>query len=115
MASSISLEYLQSIEGAANGLATLDSSGTIPVVQLPAIAITSPYKGSYADYLTLATAFPTGSVADYAYVEDEAVFYYWNQELGSPSWIPQTITENDYSLLSAAAKSQVPYIIIPNI
>lgn len=113
MASSISLEYLRSIEGAANGLATLDGTGKVPVAQLPAVAIASPYKGSYADYVTLATAIPTGERADYAYVEDEEVFYYWNEELGSPSWIPQTIDTTTYDLLTAVQKAQVPYIIIP--
>lgn len=115
MASSISLEYLRSIEGAANGLATLDGSGKVPVSQIPTSALESPYKGSYADYLTLATAIPTGERADYAYVEDEEVFYYWNSELGSPSWIPQTITPTAYDLLTATQKAQVPYIIIPEV
>lgn len=113
MASAISYEYLVSIEGVANGLATLDGTGKVPVTQIPTVALESPYKGSYADYITLATAIPTGERADYAYVEDEEVFYYWNQELGSPSWVPQTIDTIAYNLLTTTQKAQLPYIIIP--
>lgn len=113
MASSVSYEYLVSIEGVANGIATLDGSGTIPVSQLPAVAVESPFKGSFADYIALATAIPTGSRADYAYVIDEEVFYYWNGELGSPSWVPQTIDTTAYNLLTTVQKAQLPYIIIP--
>lgn len=113
MSSAISYEYLSSIEGSANGLATLDGTGKIPVAQLPTVALENPYKGSYADYITLATAIPTGSRADYAYVEDEEVFYYWNGELGSPSWVPQTIDTVSYNLLTTTQKAQLPYIIIP--
>jgi len=118
VASSVSLEYLQSIQGAANGLATLDSTGAVPLSQLPP-AIISPFKGEFADETSLETAFPVGTIAEYAYVDATNSFWYWNAGLTStdtpdaPAWVNQEITDTDYLALSATAQAMVPYIIIP--
>jgi len=112
MASSISLEYLLSIEGVANGLATLDSSGLIPAAQIPPAAM-DVFKGEYATESDLTTAFPTGSIAQYAYVDATSSFWYWNGKLATPAWVNQLVTSTDYLALTAAQQSVVPYIIIP--
>lgn len=112
MASAISLEYLQSIRGQANGLATLDAGGKLPVSQLPDSAIET-YKGEYADQAALTAAYPTAILADYAYVTSTLSFWYWNARLAAPAWVNQQITAADYTALSAAEKSVVPYIIVP--
>ena len=109
MASAISLEYLVSLEGVANGLATLDSSGVIPAAQLPADAV-SPFKGTFADSSALPA---TGILADYAYVTDTGTFWYWNPGLATPGWANQNITLADYNALPEAAKAQMPYILVP--
>lgn len=111
MSSSISYEYLKSIEGASNGLATLDSNSKIPLSQLPSSVIET-YKGEYATSSALITAYPTASLADYAYVTATNSFWYWNKSLTTPAWVNQQITETDYLALSASAKSVVPYIIV---
>lgn len=112
MASSISLEYLQSIEGAANGLATLDGSGYIPVSQLPPGAVET-YKGEFETVAALTTDYPTGNTADYAYVTGDLTYYYWNSALTTPAWVNQKITAAAYTALTAAQKAEVPYIIVP--
>ena len=115
MASAISLEYLQSIQSQPGGLATLTPSGdtypgTVPENQLPPNA-KSPFKGSFADSANLETAYPTGSMADFAYVTADLAFYYWDDI--SASWVNQNITASAYAALSASEKSVVPWIIIP--
>ena len=112
MSSAISLEYLNSIEGVANGLATLDGTGKVPIAQLPGGAIET-YKGEYETLLALETEYPTANLADYAYVTADLAFYYWNSKMATPSWVNQNITVINYNLLSASEKSAVPYIIIP--
>lgn len=111
MASSISYEYLISIEGVANGLATLDGTGKVPVSQLPDASIET-YKGQFADEAAIILAYPTAALADYAWNIATASFWYWNEALAIPAWVDQTITATDYNLLSAAEKAAVPYIII---
>ena len=111
MANAVSYEYLKSIQGVANGIPTLDNSGTIPTSQLPA-AVVSPFKGEFADEPTLTTAFPTASLADYAFVDDTGSFWYWNAGLAVPAWVNQEIGETDYLALSALAQSMVPYLIV---
>lgn len=111
MASSVSLELLNAKSGAANGLATLDGTGKVPVTQLPAAAIET-YKGEYATSVLLIAAFPTGLLADYAYVTATLSYWYWNAALGTPAWVNQQITEAAYLLLSAAEQAAVPYIIV---
>ena len=117
MASSVSLEYLKSLEGAANGIATLDSAGTIPISQLP--ATTNIFEGVFADAASLEAAFPTANIADFAFVTATNSFWYWNAGLTStdtpavPSWVNQNITDVAYLALSTTAQAMVPYIIIP--
>ncbi len=111
MASSISYEFYQSKLGVANGVATLDGSGYIPVAQLPPGAIET-YKGEFATSTALIAAYPTGSLADYAYVTDTLSYWYWNDALSTPAWVNQEITEAAYTALSAAEKAAVPYIVI---
>ena len=111
MSSSISYEYLNSIKGVANGLATLDGTGKVPMSQIPAGAVET-FKGEYADLTALTTAYPTSNIGDYAYVTADLAFYYWNSKLAVPSWVNQNITAVNYALLTASEKSAVPYIII---
>lgn len=112
MASSVSYELLQAKQGAANGIATLDGTGKVPVSQLPSEAIET-YKGEYATSAALTTAYPSASLADYAYVIATNSYWYWNDALTVPAWVNQQITEAAYALLSTAEKEAVPYIIIP--
>lgn len=111
MSSAISLEYLQSITGAKNGLATL-VDGKIPSSQLPASAA-GAFKGEYATITDLTTAHPTGNLGDYAYLTQAAGFFYWNAKLTAAAWVPQNITAANYSILVSAEKAAVPYIIVP--
>ena len=114
MASAVSLEYLISLLGAPGGIPVLDDSGEIPISQLPNII--ALFKGRFADEAALVTAFPTASLACYAYVDDTLSFWYWNPDLEStlvPAWVNQEITETDYNLLTDLAKSMVPYLVVP--
>ena len=116
MASAISLEYLQSLQGAANGIATLDSTGVVPLTQLPA-SVMGLFKGQYVDSTTLEAAYPTATIAEFAYVTATNSFWYWNDGLTStdtpsePAWVNQEISATDYLALSVTAQSMVPYII----
>jgi len=92
MASSVSLEYLNSVL----------EKDTI-------------YKGQFADDTALETAYLTASLADFAYVDSTSSFWYWNAGLDTPAWADQNITDTDYLSLSPAAQSMVPYIIVPSI
>ena len=112
MASAVSYEYLKSIMGIPNGIPTLDDDGEIPEGQLPPSAI-SPYKGQFTDEAELADEFPTGILADYAFVDETATFWYWNTGLITPAWVNQEINEADYLNLSDTAKGMVPYMIVP--
>lgn len=114
MSSAISYEYLVSIEGAPNGLATLDGSGYVPASQLPPSAIET-YKGVFANETALTTAYPTGSTADYAFVTADLAYFYWNDALVTPAWVNQNITVSNYTALTDAQKAQVPYVIIPDV
>ena len=113
MASAVSYEYLKSIQGAPNGIPTLDSGGEIPVAQLPS-SVMSPFKGEFADEEELVLDYPTAELADYAYVDDTSSFWYWNPGLSVPAWVNQEIAEADYLLLTPAEMSMVPYIVVPN-
>jgi len=113
MASAVSLEYLKSLLGSENGIATLDNDGLIPIIQLPPEML-SPFKGQFADEAELLAAYPLAGMADYAYVDDTLSFWYWNDGLATPVWVNQEIIEDDYDLLSDIEKSMVPYIIIPD-
>jgi len=113
MANAVSYEYLKSIQGVANGIPTLNSSGTIPTSQLPASTV-NPFKGQFVDESALTTALPTASLADYAFVDDTGSFWYWNAGLSTPAWVDQQIEETDYLSLSDLAKGMVPYLIVPD-
>ena len=112
MSSAISYEYLNSVKAAANGLATLDGTGKVPLTQLPGGAIET-YKGEYATSTLLIAAYPTANLADYAYVTATSSYWYWNRALGTPAWVNQEISIAAYLLLTASEKSAVPYIIVP--
>lgn len=112
MSSAISYEYLQSVKGVANGIASLDGGGKIPVAQLPAGAIET-YKGEFATSAALIAAFPTGLLADYAYVTGTNSYWYWNKGLAVPAWVNQEINVTAYLALTPAAKAAVPYRIVP--
>jgi len=111
MASALSYELFVAKQGVANGIATLDGTGKVPVSQLPAAAIET-YKGEYATAVLLAAAYPVASLADYAYVTATSTYWYWNRALGVPAWVDQQITEAAYLLLTAAEQAAVPYIVV---
>ena len=113
MANALSYEYLKSILGAPNGIPTLDDNGEIPTSQLPPSAV-SPFKGEFVDETELTDEYPTAGTADCAYVEDTTSFWYWNSGLDIPAWVNQEIEETDYIALTAAEKSMVPYLVIPD-
>lgn len=110
MASALSYELFTSKLGVANGVATLDGSGLVPVSQLPPSAIET-FKGEYATSAALIAAYPVGAVAFYAYVTDTLSYWYWNANLAVPAWVNQQISEVAYLLLTATEKAGVPYIV----
>jgi len=112
MASAVSFEYLKSIQGAPNGIPTLDGDGKLPESQLPA-SMVSPFKGQFADESDLTDEYPTAGLADYAFIDDTSSFWYWNPALVIAAWVNQEITEDDYEDLSDLEKSMVPYLIVP--
>jgi len=114
MANALSYEYLKSIQGAPNGIPTLDGDGNIPESQLPP-SVVSPFKGEFADETALTDEYPTASLADYAFVDDTSSFWYWNPGLTTPAWANQEIQEADYILLSDLAKSMIPYLVVPTV
>ena len=109
--STVSFEYLQSIQGVANGLATLGADGTVPVSQLPD-GLLNNYKGEFADADALTAAYPTASQGSYAFVTASG-YYCWNAQLATPAWVSQSITATDYLSLTTEAKTGVNYIIVP--
>ena len=111
MASAVSYELLRAKLGAANGIATLDSGGLIPVRQLPN-GVFGPYRGQFPDVNALMSAYPMGAIADYAFVTGTNSFWYWNAFLTIPAWVNQLITEAEYLLLTLAQRAAVPYIVV---
>jgi hypothetical protein len=111
MAGLVSIEYLNSQKGVANGIAPLNGSAQIDPIYLPTEA-NDPYKGQYATSVLLIAAYPVGLIADYAWVTGTSSFWYWNAALVVPAWVNQSITSVAYALLTTAEKSAVPYIII---
>ena len=112
MASAISYELYVSKLGVANGVATLDGSGYIPVSQLPPSAIET-YKGEYATSALLIAAYPTATLADYAYVTATSTYWYWNEALlPTAAWVDQQIPEASYLALTAPEIAGVPYIVV---
>jgi len=111
MASALSYELFVAKQGVADGIATLDSSGKLPVSELPAAA-TSSYKGQYATSAALIAAYTTAVLADYAYVTATSSYWYWNAALTVPAWVNQQITEAAYLALSVAERAGVPYIVV---
>lgn len=112
MSGIVSIELLNSLKGANNGIASLDGSGKIPISQMPVTAIKT-YKGIFATSAALITTYPTGAIADYAWVTATLSFWYWNYALTTPSWVNQVITPSAYNSLTTAQKGALPYIIIP--
>jgi len=111
MASALSYELFVAKQGAINGIATLDGSGYVPLSQLPPSAVET-YKGQYATSALLIAAYPSGLLADYAYVDATSSYWYWNAALGTPAWVDQQITEAAYLALTVAERAAVPYIVI---
>jgi hypothetical protein len=112
MAGIVSIELLDSMIGAPNGIAALDATGLIPVSQLPAGTIET-FKGQFATSALLIAAFPTGNVADYAFIDATASYWYWNPFLATPAWVDQTITVAAWTALTALQQGAVPYILTP--
>lgn len=110
MASALSYELFTAKQGVANGIATLDGSGYVPLSQLPPSAVET-YKGQYATSAALIAAYPSGLLADYAYVDATSSYWYWNAALGTPAWVDQQITEAAYLALTVAERAAVPYIV----
>jgi len=113
MANAVSYEFLKSLMGAPNGLPVLDGDGQIPISQLPDSM--SIFKGQYEDETELTTEVPSASIACFAYVNETGSFWYWNAGRSTAAWVNQEIEEDDYLDLTDAAKSMVPYLVIPNI
>lgn len=133
MASAISYELFTAKRGTADGIASLDSTGSVPVAQLPAgdangvasldanskvpvaqlpdVAIDS-YKGVFADEAALIAAYATAAISDYAYVTATTSYWYWNAALSTAAWVNQQIKETDYNALTVAQRAGVPYIVI---
>lgn len=109
MASQVSLEYLQSIQGVAGGIATLGDDGIVPLAQLPE-GLVNNYKGEFADEAAITAALATAVKGDYTYNTETSSFWYWSDTLSS--WVNQEITASAYMALTDAAKADVPYIII---
>lgn len=112
MSAVISYDFYSARRGAANGFASLDSGGKVPVAQLPNEAIET-YKGQYATQVALTTACPAGVLADYAYVTATNSYWYWNSGLTTPAWVNQQIAETAYNALTTAAQQAVPYVVMP--
>ena len=110
MASALSYELFVAKQGVADGIATLDATGKLPVSQLPASAIET-YKGEYTLITDLTTAYPLATLADYAYVDETLSYWYWNDVLDVPAWVNQQISETDYLDLDADERAAVPYIV----
>ena len=110
MASALSYELFEAKQGVADGIATLDASGQLPMTQLPPEAV-SAYKGTFA---TTGELPATGALGDYAYVTETSSYWYWNSVLATPAWVNQQITEAEYDALSPAERAAVPYVVIPN-
>ena len=111
MSSKISFAYLVSVEGTANGLATLGTDTKIPVSQIPTEYLVETFKGTYATEEALLSAHPVGALGDYAYITATASYWYWNITLAS--WIDQKITVDLYNILSTDVKVVMPFIIVP--
>lgn len=109
MPNAISYEYLKSIKGTRNGLATLNSNGIVPRSQLPPDS-RNPFRGTFATSNDL----PQKSLfaGSYAYVTGTQSFWYYNWLLDSPQWVNQNITATAYLALSEVDRSVIPYIII---
>lgn len=80
---------------------------------LALLQIAMPYRGTYADSLSLQNACATASLADYAYVIATNSYWYWNDAATKQSWENQEITESSYNSLSSAEKAALPYIVVP--
>ena len=104
MSSAVSLEYLQSIEGVANGLATLDGSGTIPASQLPAGTVET-WKGVFATPAALTTAYAVGAAAWYAWVTSTTSTWAWNFSLGA--WVNTNVSAAAYLALSVIERASI--------
>lgn len=111
MASAVSLEYLQSIEGQPNGLATLDNNGQLPAAQIPPTS--ELYKGEFPNPGALATAFPNAAQNNFAWVVSTETNWFWNDQLVPGQWVNSNIAIADYTLLTASQKAAVPYVILP--
>jgi hypothetical protein len=107
----ISIEYFESVQGVASGIATLDATGHLPIAQASPGSVET-YKGEYASSVEIILAYPAASIADYAWSVADDAFWYWNGGLLVPAWVLQTITAAAYALLTTAAKAAVPYIVI---
>jgi hypothetical protein len=108
MASSVTLEYLQSIQGAPNGISTLDSTGKIPASQIPPTM--HAFYGNYTALADLQAAYPTAEHGCYAYVGNVKYFY----SAADSAWTSSEITASAYGALTQAQKDAVPeWSIIP--
>lgn len=107
----VTVELLNSQKGAADGIASLDGTGKVPIAQLPAGAVET-YKGVYATSAALIVAYPTASIADYAWVTATTSYWYWNYALATPAWVDSVITLAAYTALSTAEKAAVPYSVV---
>ena len=111
MASAVSYEYLKAIIGIPGGIPELDENGEIPSGQLPLSVLL--FLGRYATEAALIAAYDEATIANFAYVDETASFWYWNAASTIEAWVNQEISDEDYELLTDEEKSLVPYLIVP--
>jgi len=110
MASAVSHEYLKAIQGAPGGIPVLDDDGQIPPSQLPLSMLL--FLGRYGTEVDLIDAYDEAEIANFAFVDETASFWYWNAATTIEAWVNQEITDEDYDNLTDDEKSVVPYLIV---
>jgi len=111
MASAVSYEYLKAIMGVPGGIPVLDDDGKIPDIQLPLSLLL--FLGRYDTEADLVEAYDEAEIANFAFVDETASFWYWNAATTIEAWVNQEITDEDYDDLTDTEKSMVPYLIVP--
>lgn len=107
----ISLRYLLSLIGSANGVAALDASGKLSESVLPPAAF-GAFLGDFADLTSLQTAHPNASTGQYGTISGTK--YYWNAAMSPPGFTSVEITIAAYNALTDAQKNGQPgWLIIP--
>lgn len=108
----LSLRYLLSLLGVANGVASLDQQGKVFENQLPTAAF-GAFVGDYSSLSALQTAHVTGASGQYGTIGGTK--YYWNSAMTPPGWTNVEINITNYNALTDAQKSgQSEWLIVPD-